>query len=68
MKEKGNLHPRKTPKQQKNQLSQRELQEAEKSTAAGLRTKKQSERHRSSEPLAQTPQPEMLRWGLGTEI
>ena len=45
MKEKGNLHPGKSPNQQKDQLSQRDLQDAKKSAAAGLRTKKQSESH-----------------------
>ena len=44
MKEKGNLHPWKPPNQQKHGRSQRELQEAEKSMAAGLRSRKQSER------------------------
>ena len=46
MKEKGNPHPGKPLNQQKDQLSQRDLQDTEKSTAAGLRTKKQSDWHR----------------------
>ena len=44
MKEKGNPHPEKQPNKQKDQLSQRDLQHTEESTAAGLRTEKQSER------------------------
>ena len=44
MKEKGNPHPEKQPNKQKDQLSQRDLQDTEESTAAGLRTEKQSER------------------------
>ena len=43
-KEKGNPHPEKQPNKQKDQLSQRDLQDTEESTAAGLRTEKQSER------------------------
>ena len=46
VKEKGNPHPGKPPNQQKDQASGRELQDTEKSSAAGLRTKKQSERER----------------------
>ena len=45
VKEKGNSHPRKPPpKQRKYQPSWRDLQDAKESTAAGLRTKNQSER------------------------
>ena len=44
MKEKGNPHPEKQPNKQKDQLSQRDLQHTEESTAEGLRTEKQSER------------------------
>ena len=40
MKEKGNPHPEKQPNKQKDQLSQRDLQHTEESTAAGLRTEK----------------------------
>ena len=44
MKEKANPHTEKQPNQWKDQLSHRDLQEAEESTAAVLRTEKQSER------------------------
>ena len=44
MKEKRNPHPGKPPNRQKDQLSQRDLQDAKESTAAGLKTEKQSER------------------------
>ena len=45
MKEKGDPHPGKPPNQQKDKPSQRDLQDAEKSAAAGLRTEKQNESH-----------------------
>ena len=68
MKEKGNPHRGKPPNPWKDQWSQRDLQEAKESAAAGLRTEKQSgEKHRSSESLVQIPQPEKLRWWLGAE-
>ena len=44
MKEKGNPHSEKPPDLQKDQPSRRDIQNAEKSAAAGLRTKKQSDR------------------------
>ena len=46
MKEKRNPHPGKPPNQQKDQLSQRDLQDSQKSATACLRTKNKSERRR----------------------
>ena len=66
MKEKRNPHPGKLPKQQGDQLRQRDLKVTKKSTAARLRRAKQNES--CTDHLHHHPrQPEMLRWGLGTE-
>ena len=66
MKEKRNLHPRKPTNQQGEKPRQRDLKVAKKSTAAGLRRAKQNES--CTDHLHHHPrQPEMLRWGLGTE-
>ena len=62
-------HPGKPPNRQKVQLSQRDIQDDEKSAAAGLRTEKQSERiHRSLEPLAQTPSQRCSGWGWALRL
>ena len=68
MKQKGNLHPGKPPNQWRDQLSWRELHKAEKSTAAGLISKKQRERCTDHLTLAQTPQTEMLGGGWALRL
>ena len=67
MKEKRNPYPGKPPNQWGDQQRWRDLKVTEKSTAAGLWRAKHSELHRKSAPLAWTPLPETLRWGLSAE-
>ena len=66
MKEKRNPYPRKPSNQWGDQLRQRDLKVGEKSTEAGLRSAKQTE-SRTAAQQPQTPQPEIVGWGLGTE-
>lgn len=67
MKEESKSQPGKAPNWQGDQPRWRDHKVTEKSTAGRLRRTKQRELQRQLVPHSQILQPEMLRWGLGTD-
>ena len=67
VKEKGNQNPGKPPNQDRSAEPEVSPRCQGKSNSSSENRKAEWEKHISSEPLVQTPQPEKLKWGLGTE-